>query len=444
MIVVLGGGPAGRTAAIHLALNGEDVTLVERGELGGQCLHHGCMMVCALNDAARARGSVRNLRDLGIFTTVPDINFPRLLEQMRTIQAKIAGILDEETRGAGVNIIYGKEGRVAGRSVTVNGEDFPADSVIIATGSRPNVLDVPGITLPGVFSPQTLVRMPSIPREIVIIGGGIMAAEFAYIFQEFGAAVHLVSRSGFLKALDPKLASHARKELGETQVYEHFGVEAVEGRERAEGVRVSGRDGTSTIPCDTVFISAGLTPRSETIDGIRKGPNGEIVVDRQMRTSVREVFACGDVTGSPLLTPVARHEGLVAAENILGREVFMDYTRIPQSMSLFNEYAFVTADHPCAIAVSVPGPAGPGTFWSVPSGMTGFAKVGVDPDTGKLCGIHVAAPSAGIIAAYYAFLMQQDIGVKEFDNFIEVHPMADGVYPLMKFVAGKLRDGTFP
>jgi pyruvate/2-oxoglutarate dehydrogenase complex dihydrolipoamide dehydrogenase (E3) component len=70
--------------------------------------------------------------------------------------------------------------------------------------------------------------------------------------------------------------------------------------------------------------------------------------------------------------------------------------------------------------------------------------VGVDPDTGKLCGIHVAAPSAGIIAAYYAFLMQQDIGVKEFDNFIEVHPMADGVYPLMKFVAGKLRDGTFP
>jgi dihydrolipoamide dehydrogenase len=163
-----------------------------------------------------------------------------------------------------------------------------------------------------------------------------------------------------------------------------------------------------------------------------------------MRTSVREVFACGDVTGSPLLTPVARHEGFIAAENILGREAFMDYTRIPQSMSLFNEYAFVTADHPCAISVSVPGPVGPGTFWSVPSGMTGFAKVGVDPDTGKLCGIHVAAPSAGIIAAYYAFLMQQDIGVNAFDTFIEVHPMADGVYPLMKFVAGKLRGGKFP
>lgn len=444
MIVVLGGGPAGRTAAIHLALNGKEVTLIEKGELGGQCLHHGCMMVCALNDAARVHGNARNLRDLGIFRSVPDINFPRLLEQMKTIQAKIAGILDEETRGAGVDIIYGREGQVAGRSVSVDGEAFPADFVVIATGSRPNVPQLPGITLPGVFSPHTLVRMPSIPHEVVIIGGGIMAAEFAYIFQEFGAAVHVISRSGFLKSLDPKFVSLARKELGDTRIYEQCNIEAVEGSSNVEGVRVKGREGISTIPCDTVFISAGLLPRSEAIDGITKRPNGEIVVDRQMRTSIREVFACGDVTGSPLLTPVARHEGFVAAENILGREAFMDYTRIPQSMNLFNEYAFVTSDHPGAIAVSVPGPAGPGTFWSVPSGLTGYAKAGVDPDTGRLCGIQVAAPSAGIIAAYYAFLMQQDIGVKAFDNFIEIHPMADGVYPLMKFIAAKLRDGKFP
>jgi dihydrolipoamide dehydrogenase len=444
MIIVLGGGPAGRTAAIQLALNGEEVTLIEKGELGGQCLHHGCMMVCALNDAARAHGSARNLYDLGIFETIPDINFTNLITQMKTIQTKIAGILEEETKGAGVNIIYGKEGRVTGRSVMVEGERCTGDSVVIATGSRPNIPQVPGITLPGVFSPHTLSQMPSLPKEIVVVGGGIMAAEFAYIFQEFGAAVHVVSRSGFLKSLDPKLASLAKKELGGTRIYENCGIEAVEGGKKAEGVRLKGLNGVSTISCDTVFIAAGLTPRSEMIDGIRKGPNGEVVVDRQMRTSVREVFACGDVTGSPQLTPVARHEGFVAAENILGREALMDYTHIPQSMSLFNEYAFVMTDNPCAITVSLPGPAGPGTFWSVPSGMTGFAKVGVDPDTGELCGIHVAAPSAGIIAAYHAFLMQQGIRVKAFDEFIEVHPMADGVYPLMKFVAEKIREGKFP
>jgi len=338
-----------------------------------------------------------------------------------------------------VNIIYGKEGRVVGRSTMVDGDQCPADSVIIATGSCPNVPLVPGITLPGVFSPHTLSRMPSLPEEIVIVGGGIMAAEFAYIFQEFGAVVHLISRSRFLKSLDPKLVSLAKKELEGTLIYENCRIEAVDGREKAEGVHLKGEKGISTISCDTVFIAAGLNPRSEMIDGIRKGPNGEVVVDRQMRTSVRDVFACGDVTGSPQLTPVARHEGFVAAENILGREALMDYTHIPQSMSLFNEYAFVAVDNPCAIVFSVPGPAGPGTFWSVPSGMTGFAKVGVDPDTGELCGIHVVAPSAGIIAAYHAFLIQQGIGVKAFDEFIEVHPMADGVYSLMKFVAEKIR-----
>jgi dihydrolipoamide dehydrogenase len=86
----------------------------------------------------------------------------------------------------------------------------------------------------------------------------------------------------------------------------------------------------------------------------------------------------------------------------------------------------------------MPGPAGPGTFWSVLSGMTGVAEISVDPDTGKLCGLHAAAPSAGIIAAYQAFLMKMGVTVRDFDEFIEVHPMADGVYPLMKFVAGKL------
>ncbi|HOB60382.1 MAG TPA: NAD(P)/FAD-dependent oxidoreductase, partial [Methanoregulaceae archaeon] len=135
---------------------------------------------------------------------------------------------------------------------------------------------------------------------------------------------------------------------------------------------------------------------------------------------------------------VARREGFVAAQNILGRDEVMDYAAVPQSMSLFNEYAFVETDTSCAATASLPGPAGPGTFWGVPSGMTGFAKVSVDPETGELCGVESVGPAAGIIAAYQAFLMRQGIGIYEFEKFFEIHPMTDGVYPLMKFMAGKL------
>jgi dihydrolipoamide dehydrogenase len=438
MIVVLGGGPAGRTAAVHLALNGGDVTLIEKGGIGGQCLHYGCMMVCALNDVARLLHHTQNLRRMEVLDSAPKINFPRLLNEMAEIQAKIAGILDAETREAGVNIIYGREGKIQGRTVFVDGEQVRGDTVVAATGSVPNIPRVNGIELPGVFNPHTLSTMPELPREIVIIGGGIMASEFAYVFSRFGSRVHMVARTGLLKSFDPKMVDMARRELEGVHIHERAQLVRIDGERRVEGVTLEGTRGQWTIPCDTVFIAAGLVPRSDAIEGPEKGSAGEILVNRQMQTSVEGLYACGDVTGSPCLTPVARREGYVAAENILGRPTFMDYKKIPRFLALRNEHAFIEDDSPCAVGVSLPGPAGPGTFWSVLSGMTGTARISFDPDSGELCGMYAAAPSAGIIAAYQAFLVRKGITMKDFTDFIEVHPMADGIYPLMKFIAEKV------
>lgn len=438
MIVVLGGGPAGRMAAVHLAQNGREVTLVEKGGIGGQCLHHGCMVVCALNDVARALHTSRNFHEIGVTGPVPCIDFPRLIREMGVIQGKIAGILDAETRSAGVEIIYGREGRIEGKNVILDGEPLQADTIIAATGSMPNIPDVDGIGHPGVYHPHTLSSLPSLPRELAIIGGGIMAAEFAYVFSQFGSNVHLVARSKLLRNLDPALVRCARKDLDRVNVYEDARLCSVDGNRKVEGITLETTDGCRTLPCDAVFIAAGLVPRSACIQGPKKGKNGRIIVDRRMRTNIDGLYACGDVTGSPCLTPVARREGFVAAENILGRETFMDYTAIPQFMALSNEYAFFESGNECSVRVSLPGPAGPGTFWSVSRGTTGMAQISVDPETGVLCGMDAASPSAGVIAAYQAFLMQKGITVQDFNDFLEVHPMTDGIYPLMKYVAGKL------
>ncbi len=112
MIVVLGGGPAGRIASIRLASAGKEVHLIENGGIGGQCLHFGCMPVCALNDTARHIHSARIFHNLGITDTIPKINFSKIISEMHAIQEKIASILDAETKSAGVNIIYGKTGRL--------------------------------------------------------------------------------------------------------------------------------------------------------------------------------------------------------------------------------------------------------------------------------------------------------------------------------------------
>ncbi|GAB6284056.1 MAG: NAD(P)/FAD-dependent oxidoreductase [Methanoregula sp.] len=442
MIVVLGGGPAGRIASIRLASAGKEVTLVESGGLGGiggQCLHFGCMPVCALTEVARTLDSARTYQNLGIVDAVPPVNFPRLITEMQAIQRKIASVLDSETKTAGVTIVYGKTGRLDGNRVFVGDELLEAESVIVATGSRPNIPALAGIDLPGVYTPHTLPGLAELPKELVIIGGSVMAAEFAYIFSRFGSQVTILSRSGFLKTLDRHLRAVAIKELSGVEIRENTRIRMIRGPAQVTAVDYDDEGGAMTIYADAVLVAAGLVPRSEQINGVDKGAMGEILVNDRMQTSVPSVYACGDVTGPPYFTPVARHEGLVAADNILGRERRMDCTYIPRSINLAHELAYCTTDAPGSASLAIPGPAGPGTFWSVPFGDTGLAKIMADPRTGEITGMCAAGPSGGLIAGYLSFLMQRHITVHDFETFIEVHPSTDGVYGLAKYTSEILR-----
>ncbi len=444
MIVVLGGGPAGRIASIRLASAGKKVTLVESGGIGGQCLHFGCMPVCALNDAARMVSSARMFTNLGIMEGVPHINFPHLLTEMHAIQQKIASILDQETRTAGVDIMYGKAGRIEGPYVYIGDEQVQAEAVIAATGSRPQIPAVDGITLPGVFTPHTLPAMKSLPEKMVIIGGSVMAAEFAYIFSSFGSQVTVLSRSAFLKNIDRHLHKIAVKELSGVKIRENADVKLILGSSRTEAVEFASGSIRETVDADAVMIAAGLLPNSDMITGVKKGPSGELLVNDRMQTSVPGVYAAGDVTGSPYLTPVARHEGIVAADNILGLDRRMDYRFIPQSINLTHELAFCGAGGAESASLAIPGPAGPGTFWSVPSGDTGLAKIMADAGSGEIAGMCAAGPGGGLIAGYMAFLMQRHITVHEFEEFIEVHPSTDGVYGLAKYTSEILKKRNGP
>jgi dihydrolipoamide dehydrogenase len=439
MIIVLGGGPAGRIAAIRLASAGKDTTLVESAGIGGQCLHAGCMPVCALNDAARFIRQARLFKNLGITDSSPSINFLTLLKEMRAIQQKIAGILDKETRNAGVAIVYGKHGRLSGRQAFIADEPVESEAVIAATGSRPNVPKIEGISLHGVFSPHTLPAMRQLPEHLAIIGGGVMGAEYAYIFSAFGCNVTLISRSSFLKSVDKHLRSLAIRELEGVEILENTPILSIEGCAEVSGVRVSGDGGEATIPADAVLVATGLVPRSEAIEGVKKGSIGEVIVDDHMRTSVPGVYAAGDVTGPPYLTPVARLQGTVAADNILGTDRAMDYRFIPQSVSLHHELAFCSTGTDGAATIVIPGPAGPGTFWDVPAGDTGLAKVMVDARTGRIGGICAAGPGGGLIAGYLAFLMKEGYTTHDFGEFLEVHPSTDGVYGLLKYASEMLK-----
>jgi dihydrolipoamide dehydrogenase len=420
MIVVIGGGPAGRIGAMHLAQAGKDVRLVEKRKIGGQCLHERCMTVCALNDVARLIEYARTQKDLGIIDSVPSVSYPTLMSRLREIQEKLASVLDAETRRAGVEIDYGAEGRLDGDRVFIDDEEVRAEAVLAATGSRSLIADIPGVDREGVYTYQTLSAMSDLPRRIIIVGGGVVGAEFAHIYQAFGSEVHLVSRRELLRELDEKLRSAAMRDLARVRIRDRTQVVSIEGGARVRSVVVG-------------------TPRSESLQGLLKGPIGEVLVDGHMRTSVAGVFAAGDVIGPPYLTPVARREGVVAADNILGRDTVMDYRGIPQAMSLRYDYAHTAMDAEGGLALTAPAPAGAGSFWDVANGWTGIGQVRVDPADGRIIGAASASPGASVLLSYLGYLIKRGITADDFDEIMEIHPSTDGVYWLARYAAEVLR-----
>ena len=439
MILVIGGGPAGRLAAMRMARAGREVTIVERGAMGGQCLHHGCMVVCALSDVARTIRYAGTLHDLGVLDRPPGVSYPKLMEEMGKIQETITRVLDEETEESGVACISRCEGRLEGSTPYIDGRPVEADAVLAATGSRPMIPRIEGVDLPGVVHAHTLGAWKDLPARIAIVGGGVMAAEFAHIFHAFGAKVTILARSSFLKEIDERLRKQALRELDGVGICENSPLLRIEGSRRAEAAVVGGKGGVREVPADGIFLATGLAPNSEMIQDLEKGPLGEVVVDDHMRTSVPGVYAAGDLTGPPYLTPVARMEGLVAADNILGRERRMDYRCIPQSLTLMNEFAWCSMkDGPSAGAGS-PSPAGPFSFWAVPQGNTGYSGIRADPENGRILAATLAAPGASIVASYLAFLIRTGCTVQDFDDFIEVHPTTDGAFSLIRYLDERMR-----
>jgi dihydrolipoamide dehydrogenase len=389
------------------------------------------MVVCALNDAARWKRYGEQLENLGIVSSIPRISFRTLIREMQEIQRRIEGVLDEETHQAGVEIRYGIEGRCEGSSLYVDGEHIPAEAGIIATGSRPSLPDIPGVENERVLTPHTLGSLDSLPGNLTIIGGGIMSAEFAFAFQAFGSQVTIVSRGSFLRTLDPFLVQQARKELEGITILENTPITAISNS--GDALTIHGRDHKVISEADSVLLASGLQPNAECARGIEKGELGEIVVDDRMRTSVPGLYACGDVTGPPYLTPIARLEGMVAADNILGHKRRMDYQAIPQSISLSQDLMFCGEPHQGSVAMTAPCPAGPGSFWSVPSRTTGMAKLIINSENGKVEGVRLTAPGSSLVGLYLSTLIRRGVTVSELEDAIEVHPSTDGILPLIRY-----------
>ncbi|MBN1166687.1 MAG: NAD(P)/FAD-dependent oxidoreductase [Methanospirillaceae archaeon] len=434
MIVVTGGGPAGRMAAVRLALAKREVTLVDHRKegLGGQCLFHGCMVMNAYNDLAREISRMRELASLGIIDTVPVVSYEALVSRLQEIQGIITHVLDTETRQAGVHVCQGSAS-ITGNRVFIDGNEIIAEAIIIANGSVPSLPDDYQTDIPGVYTPHTILNHKKLPEKLTIIGSGIIAAEYAYAFYALGASVDIIARSSLLRSIPQNQCDEMRKDLDGITIHEETHVIGIEGRESVTGVRIIKNNKQEVIPSDCVLLATGLVPETSMITGIPLDSNGAIIVDETMQTKIPGVYAVGDVTGPPFLTPVARRQGIIAADAIIGRKPGKMPVVIPQVIRLRHEHGFVSTPSEKERAAGIPSPAGPGTFWSVPFRNTGKAFMEVDGDN-RICRIYEASPCAGTVAAYYAQLMNKGVTPEEIADGIEVHPSADGLAWIARYL----------
>lgn len=426
--IVIGSGPAGRLASYELGKLGQDVTLIEKNHIAGTCLNEGCMVVCALTDITKFIAANNLFNTHGFLKSSLEISYEGIVEKITETQEILRKLNQEENESVGNEIIYG-EASIDENEINVNGESLEYDNLLIATGARPYIPDVPGAEY-GLTS-KDILRIDDVPEKLVIVGGGIIACEIANIYSTLGSEVTVLARSKFLKDINDRQVNEYIQEklLGNVKLYEN--------------VEISEVKRNSVISADqeefegTPFFATGRVANSEIAKGfVQLNENNTIKVDDMMRTSRDNVYAAGDVTGGIQLTPIARKEGICAARNMANFSNKISYEKVPQALSLNMEVSFVEdktlPENDETVNISVPGSVGPGAFWHLLSHDTGFSKISFDSNKNKIKKITSISPSSVSDIAYLSYLMRENYDLDDYSDFIEIHPSTDANYKIIK------------
>ena len=426
--IVIGSGPAGRLGSLELGKLGEDVTLIEKNHIAGTCLNEGCMVICALTDITKFIDDNNRFNNYGFLKSQIDISYDKIVEKITETQVMLRKLNQMENESVGNNVIYG-EASIEEDAVAVGGESFEYDNLLIATGARPFIPDIQGSEFG--LTNKDILKLDDVPEKLNIIGGGIIACEVANIYATLGSEVNVIARSKFLKELGENARKYVLKKIiPHVNILENTGVSEVS----KDKILTDAGEELEGIP----FFATGRTPNSEIAEGlVELNDDRTIKVNEMMQTSADNVYAAGDVTGGYQLTPVARKEGITAARNMAGYGNKISYDCIPQTLSLNMEVSFVENEKSNLskdekATISFPGIGGPGAFWKILAGETGFTEIEFDKNKNRLNKINHISPSSVSDVAYLSYLMRMDYDLDDYGEFIEIHPSTDTNYKIIK------------
>ncbi len=436
-LVILGGGAAAFAAAIKADEYGARAAMINSGlPLGGTCVNVGCVPSKYMLHVGNAYFYAGNA-PRGIEVSKPRLNFREVVRQKREL---VAGLrrrkyVDVASALPNVAVIEGRGAFVSPGEVEVDGERIRGDRFIIATGASANIIPLPGIEGVDYLTNVEALELEEPPESLVIIGGRALALEFAQLFAHFGSRVTVLQRSPrIIPDEEPEISIALRGYLEEEGIQIHTGVAVREARKKGDGVRVTAELNGETVSfeAEKLLMATGRKPNTSNLGlekaGVELGRGGVVVVDDEMRTTVGNIWAAGDVVGKPMLETVAAKEGAIAAMNALrglGRK--MDYSAIPHAVFTSPQVASVgmteeeaeRRGYACACRVV--------SMEDVPKavivgGTRGLIKLVAEAETGRIRGVHILAPLAADMIHEAVLAVKYKLTIDDIIDTVHVFP----------------------
>lgn len=431
-LVIIGGGPGGYVAAIRASQLGMQVTLIEKDEVGGTCLNRGCIPTKAYFQNAKAIHTLKRAEEFSIQVDGFKFSLEKAKARKDSIVNNLVSGVKQLLKANGVELIKGEASLAASDAVAVNGEEIKAKNILIATGSVPARLQIEGADLPGVITSDEALELTEVPDRFVIIGGGVIGLEFACIFSAFGSKVTVIEyMPNILGSLDKEISKRMGVFLKKQNVDVHTSaaVTRIEKKDRELVVHVQGKKEPFTVAADLVLMSAGRKPCIKGLNLDKVGVETErdfIKVDENYQTSVKGIYAIGDVIGGQMLAHKASEEGIAAVEKMAGINTSVYYHAVPGCIFTFPEIATVGMSEEEAQSKGIAYKTGKFQFAANGKAMTmgeaeGLVKILAD-ENDIIIGVHIIGPHASDLILEGTMMVKNRMRIKDVIGTIHPHP----------------------
>lgn len=434
-ITIIGGGPGGYVAAIRAAQLGLKVCIIEKNKLGGVCLNKGCIPTKTLLKSAHLLDEVKNASKYGIKVKDVEVNIEEIIERKDNIVSKLVAGVQYLMKKNNIEVIYG-EGCIKDKNTVLvkDIKEVKTKNIIIATGSENVKPNISGINSKNVLFSTEALNLKTIPKSIIIIGGGVIGIEFASYFNSIGSKVTIIeAMKNILPNMDIEISTILCEKLKIKNI--EIEISTLVKEIKSNGVVIEKNGKNTLLESDYVLCAIGRYPVGiEVINDniLLEFDKKSIKVNEKMETNIEKIYCIGDANGKSMLAHTAMKEGIIAVENIAGQNKRMNYNNIPAIVYASPEIASIGLTEGQCTEQGLDYEVGRSSYGTngkaLAEGEEGLIKVITGAKYREILGVHIIGSHASDLIMEGCVAKTNELTVEEIINSVHPHPSISEVF----------------